>query len=220
MSKTITTRRCGGLSLRPGAPALAAALAIVLAGCVAAPGGGGASGGYDVSVIDSTLPSIGNESKSATLLATNKSVAGRQVHMKFLAGGEADKMFVVQAGGPADDGRAAPLGDLWQRGSVSGSVLGFRVNQATKVTVASSDFKPRVLILERSGDTPGPQVKPVYVVVGSGEAVEGVGGGHVASISWRQPEKNTRNTTGGPIIAVLSESGKPGAYSLKVENSN
>jgi hypothetical protein len=216
MSTTSTAGRSAGQSLRLSALVLAAALA----GCVAAPGGGGSGGGYDVSIIDSMLPAIGNESKSATLLATNKSVAGRAVHMKFLTGTEADKMFVVQAGGPADDSRAAPLGDLWQRGSVTGSVLGFRVNQATKVTVSSSEFKPRVLILERSGETPGPQVKPVYVVVGIGEAAEGMGGGHVASISWRQPEKKTRNTIGGPVIAVVSDSGKPGAYSLKVENSN
>lgn len=197
--------------------AAAAAAAMSLAACVAGPGGGG-GGGYDVSIIDSMLPAIGNESKTATLLATNKSVAGRTVQMKFLPGGESDQMLVVQVGGPADDNRTAPLGDLWQRSTVTGSVLGFRVNLATKVTVSSSEFKPRVLVLERLAESPGPQVKAAYYVVGAGEAMEAAGT-QVASISWRQ-EKRSRETIGGPLIAVLSEGGKAGSYTLKVENSN
>jgi len=210
--------RAAGLPSRRRAVLLAAAAAAAtsLAACVAGPGGGG--GGYDVSIIDSMLPPIGNETKAATLLATNKSVAGRMVQMKFLPGGESDQMLVVQVGGPADDNRAAPVGDLWQRSGVTGSALGFRVNQATKVTVSSSEFKPRVLVLERLAGSAGPQVKAAYYVVGVGEAMEAAGT-QVASISWRQ-EKRSRETIGGPIIAVLSDSGKAGSYSLKVENSN
>ncbi|MFO1269233.1 MAG: hypothetical protein U1F25_11330 [Rubrivivax sp.] len=221
-SKQPPAGRAAGLP--PGRRALLLAAAAVaatsLAACVAGPGGGsgGSGGGYDVSIIDSMLPSIGNESKAATLLATNKSVAGRTLQMKFLPGGESDQMLVVQVGGPADDNRTAPLGDLWQRSTVTGSALGFRVNLATKVTVSSSEFKPRVVVLERLAESAGPQVKAAYYVVGVGEAMEAAGT-QVASISWRQ-EKRARQTIGGPIIAVLSESGKAGSYTLKVENSN
>ncbi|MBL8287720.1 MAG: hypothetical protein JNL85_07040 [Rubrivivax sp.] len=218
MSSPLPSGHAAGPSRRRRSLLLTALAAAGLAACAGGPGGGGGGGGYDVSIIDSMLPAIGNESKAATLLATNKSVGGRMVQMKFVPGGQSDQMLVVQAGGPADDNRAAPVGDLWQRSTVTGSALGFRVNLSAKVTVSSSEFKPRVLVLERLAESPGPQVKAAYYVVGVGEANE-VGGAQVASISWRQ-EKRARETIGGPLIAVLSEGGKAGSYSLKVENAN
>jgi hypothetical protein len=186
-------------------------------------GGGSAhAGGYDVSIIDSMLPSIGNgDSKSATLLATNKSVTGRQIQMKMMPGTDDKKIYIVQSGGPADDGSQGAVGDLWQTSSVRGSVLGFRVNKATKVTVTADGFKPNVLILMRSAKTPGPAEKAEYVVVAKGEAIEGLGGGDMATANWRQEGKKPEGTSGGvPVIAVLSETGEAGPYTLKVETTN
>lgn len=133
-------------------------------------------------------------------------------------------LTVVIAGGEADKG-GGQIAQVYTPQQIQGSILGFKVGNKMKATVTATDFKPKVLFVEKYDDrsafgkmgsptTPAPR----YKVVGETEG-EGLIPGQ-ASVSYTAGKKSAdADQSGGILIIVTSEDGKgaTGSYTLKYE---
>lgn len=101
-------------------------------------------------------------------------------------------------------------------------MLGFRVNHATKVTVASTSFVPRLVVLENLTLWPTSEKPEFYVAADSKTPVSTAGGVNINTVSYREQDGKKRN--GSPITAVafgvLSADGKTGDYTIKIVSEN
>jgi hypothetical protein len=149
-------------------------------------------------------------------------MSGQPLVHKLLAHTDPNRRHVVVGGGPEDKGSTEII-DLWNRdvGS-SGSVMGFRVNQAMKITVASSSFVPRVVVLERLTQWPTSDKPEFYLAADSRTPVSTAGGVNVNTVSYRLQDKSLRdgiNIT-GIAVGVLSADGRTGDYTIKIVSEN
>lgn len=163
-----------------------------------------------------------SSSDTGKLGAINMTIGGKpgQFVMSDMPGKEFYKVIATK-GSSEDTGGGAPL-DLWApTARASGSILGFRLNQAMKITVASKDFRPRVVVLETLTVSPYAS-KREYFQASSSDVVADAGGMNVVVVTYRAPEDKNREgqKTFGAIIGVLSADGKAGEYTIKTEFVN
>lgn len=196
-----------------GCISIAMIMSVALAGCV----------GYGHLMFAKGLGGVGHSNSDTGMLgATNVKVDGQAgvFVISDVAGKDFYKEIVVK-GSPEDKGNGIPV-DLWNPvAGVSGSVLGFRVNQAMKVTVSSRDFSPRVLVLESLGSAPTDARQP-YFEAASSEIVSSAGGNNVAVATYRKPKDKKRDgaPTFGTAVAISSTDGRSGSYTISVEYVN
>lgn len=133
-------------------------------------------------------------------------------------------LTVVIAGGEYDKA-GGQIGHVYRPDQTHGSILGFKVGNKMKATVTATDFKPKVLFVEKYDDrgtfskmgsptSPTPQ----YRVVGETEG-EGLIPGQ-ASVTYTEGKKAADDNQGGGIlIIVTSEDGTAvtGNYTLKYD---
>lgn len=132
-------------------------------------------------------------------------------------------LTVVIVGGEFDKG-VGQISHIYSPQQAHGSILGFKVGNTMKATVTTTDFKPKVLFVEKYDDrgtfskmgsptSPTPQ----YRVVGENE--EGLIPGQ-ASVIYTAGKKAADDKQGGGIlIIVTSEDGTAvtGNYTLKYD---
>jgi hypothetical protein len=133
-------------------------------------------------------------------------------------------LTVVIAGGDDDKGNGQ-IAHVYSPQQAKGSILGFKVGNKMDATVTATDFKPKVLFVEKYDDrgalgkmgSPTTST-PKYGVVGqAGEA--GLIPGQ-ASVTYTTGKKSAdKNQRGGILIIVTSEDGKgiTGNYTMKYE---
>jgi hypothetical protein len=133
-------------------------------------------------------------------------------------------LTVVIAGGDADK-ESGQIAHVYSPQQAHGSILGFKVGNKMKATVTATDFKPKVLFVEKYDDRgvlgkmgSPTSATPQYRVVGETEG-EGLIPGQ-ASVTYTAGKTSAdKNQKGGILIIVTSEDGKgvTGNYTLKFE---
>lgn len=190
------------------------ALAASLAAC-----GGGA---YVNAVMVDRTAGVAEASKATLGSGQKNKFNGQPLVHKLVAHADGNRRHVVVGGGPEDKGGGEVV-DLWNRDvKASGSVAGFRVNQALKVTVASSSFVPRVVVLENLTQWPTSDKPEFYLAVDSKTPASTAGGVNVNTVSYRLQDKSQRDGTNitGVAVGVLSADGKTGDYTIKIVSEN
>jgi hypothetical protein len=190
------------------------AAALLLSAC-----GGGA---YVNTVHVTRYAGVDENSKASLGKGQTNRVTGQPSVYKLLGHTDANKRYVVMAGGPEDKGGGEVI-DLWARDvKASGSALGFRINQAMKITVASPSFVPRVVVLENLTQWPNSDKPEFYLAVDSKTPASTAGGVNVNSVSYRLQDKSQRDGTNitGVAVGVLSADGKTGDYTIKIVSEN
>lgn len=194
-----------------------ALITAMLSACV---GGGGAY--YDNQVGAMNFQKLADDTAgSGNLGATNKSVGGKPLQFSIAdQPGKTNYKSIVVSGASANS--AGKLLDVWMPSAkASGSILGFRVNQAMKVTVASKDFVPQPVVLEGLNAWPNKE-KMDYYQASTGAVVSSAGGMNIAVATYREPKDKVRDgaQTYSLIVGVLSADGRSGSYTVKVEYVN
>jgi hypothetical protein len=133
-------------------------------------------------------------------------------------------LTVVIAGGDAEKG-SGQIAHVYSPQQAHGSILGFKVGNKMKATVTATDFKPKVLFVEKYDDrgalgkmgSPTTSA-PKYRVVGETEG-DGLIPGQASVIYAAGKTSADKNQRGGIFIMVTSEDGKgvTGNYTLKYE---
>jgi len=185
----------------------------VLAGC---------GGMYGHTVLVNRKAGVDGPAKATLGQPFNHPATGQPTLYKILKHTDDLRRYAVVKGGPEDKGDGE-VADLWARDvKASGSILGFRVNQAMTVKVASSAFTPRVMVLERLTQRPTSDKDEFYVAADSNTLVSSAGGMNINVVDYRWQKDNLRDGTNitGIVIAVFSADGKAGEYSIQVESKN
>ena len=154
---------------------------------------------------------------------TNVTMSGKpgQFVMHAVAGEDFYKML-AEKGGSEDKGGGTQL-DLWDAAAgASGSFFGKRVNNVMKITVASKEFEPRVLVLERvSSPSMSNQllIDGKYFQAVSADVVTRTSGNNIVVTKYTDPKDMKRGDDSiySKVIGVQSADGRSGAYSIKVE---
>jgi hypothetical protein len=122
---------------------------------------------------------------------------------------------IVEAGSPADKPGATVVDLHSLPNQVSGSIFGIKVNNQIKITVASQDFKPRVMIAHSAaaGLMSNPMMGASPVLTVGAENSEGLGTNTVV-LTYDRSKPVPRGAS--TCIVVTSDDGKAvtGKYTL------